>query len=165
MAAPSHPAKTSFVATATPGLTNTAGKRRQIKRRGKFLADAAHQPRPRIEADRHVGAGGARRLVEARIGGRESVGARQEPQRRGGVRRAAAKPSGNRQFLVEMEGARGEAGNARSQRARGLEHQIVRIGAGFRPPGIRPLSVSARRPASSSSGRRQSANTTRLEIS
>ncbi len=50
--------------SATPGLTSTAGERRQLERRREHLADAAHQPRARIEADRHVGAGRARRRVE-----------------------------------------------------------------------------------------------------
>ena len=60
-----QPAKTCLVATATPGLTNTAGSCGSGKRRRKPFADAAHQARARIEANRHVGAGRARRRLQS----------------------------------------------------------------------------------------------------
>ncbi len=127
-----HPANTSLVASATPGLISTAGKRRQRQRLGEFFADAAHQPRARIEAHRHVGAGRARRFVEPRIVGRQSVRPHDQAERRRRVGRSAAEPRRDRQVLFEMERAQGDAGNARGKRARRLEHEIVGIGAGLR---------------------------------
>ncbi len=73
-------------------------------------------------------------LVKARIAGRQIIGLRQEPQRRGGVGRAAAEPGGDRELLVELERAHHEAGAARRESARGFEHEIVGIGAGLRCP-------------------------------
>ncbi len=149
-----QPAKTSLVASATPGLTSTAAKRRQIKRLGKHFADAAHQPCARSQTDRHVGAGGARGLVKARIVGREIVGLRQKPKRGSRVGRAAANPGRDRQVLLQMEGAEHDAGDARGKRARRLEHEIVGVRPRLRRlrPG-RPQ-APARRPAPKSAGRR-----------
>ena len=79
------------------GIDQHRRQRRQRERRGEHFADAAHQPRARIEADRHVGAGRAGRLVEARIVGRKTVRPRQQPQRRGRIGRAAAEPGRDRQ--------------------------------------------------------------------
>ncbi len=143
-------ANTSLVGTATPGLTSTAGKPRQIERRGQHFADAAHHARPRIEADRHVGAGRARRRHQPRIVEREPVGARQQPQRRRGIGRAAAEAGRHRQALVEHEAAELQARDALGERARRLEHQIVgeRAGRRRRRPAHRERQRAARREAS-----------------
>ena len=98
---------------------------RYLQRLRQHLADAAHQPRARIEADRHVGAGAPRRLEQPRIVRLQPVGAREQPQRRGGVRRAAADPRRDRQALGQRETAEREARHLLGQRARGLEHEIV----------------------------------------
>ena len=53
----------------------------------------------RIETDRHVGAGRMRRRDQPRVVEREAVRAREQPQRRRRVRRAAAEPGRDRQVL------------------------------------------------------------------
>ncbi len=55
-----------------------------------------------------------------------------KPQRRGRIGRAAAEPGRDRQVLFEVECAEGDAGNARGERARRLEHEIVGVCAGLR---------------------------------
>ncbi len=119
------------------GIDQHGRKRRQRQRRRQHLADAAHQPRPRIEADRNVGTGRTRRCVEPRIVVFEPVGASEQPQRGRSVSRAAAKPGRNRQSLVELKAAKREAGNVTRKRTRRLEHQIV----------VRCASQSGGRPA------------------
>ena len=46
-------------------------ERQQLQRLGQYIADPAHHPRARIDADRHIGAGLARRRIKHGIvGGR-----------------------------------------------------------------------------------------------
>ena len=85
--------------------------------------------RTRIEADRHVGAGRARGVHQARIVFAEPVGAGQQPQRRGGVGRSAANAGGDRQQLGQAERAEGKTRNARGKLAGGAEHEVVRPSA------------------------------------
>ena len=95
----------------------------------------------RGEAHRHVGAGQPRGLDQARIVERKTVAPRQKPQRRGGIRRAAADAGSDRQYLVEDEIAELEVRHAFAEQLRRLEHQIVRcLAAGLRQrPGRRKL--------------------------
>ncbi len=101
-------ANTSLVASATPGLTSTAGSG------GSASGAESMSPMPlirrgaRIEADRHVGAGRAGRLVKPRIVAAKTVGAREKPQRRGRIGRAAAESGRDRQQLFEVKGAETE---------------------------------------------------------
>ena len=72
-------------------------QRRQRKRRRQIFADAAHDARARIEADRHVGAGRARRRIEIRIVARRCRWPRREgaapPPHRPSRRRARPRPA------------------------------------------------------------------------
>ena len=94
-------ANTSLVATGTRGLTSTHGIFGKLQRQQRF-ADAGHDAGARGEAHRHVGAGQLRDLDQARIVERKAVGPRQQPQRRGGIRRAAADAGRDRQTLSSM---------------------------------------------------------------
>ncbi len=67
-----------------------------------------------------------------RIVAAESVSARQQPQRRGRVGRAAAEPGRNRQILIEVKRAQDEPGDARGKGACGFEDEIVGVGTGLR---------------------------------
>ena len=71
----------------------------------------------------------ARGAQQARIGELEPVRPRDEAQRRGGVRRAAANPGGGRQALGQRETAELEAIDLGRERARRAQHQIVGDGA------------------------------------
>ena len=108
------------VGTATPGLTSTAASGGKASGARQHVADAAHDAR---RADRGRPArrrrSRARPAADARIVERQAVGARQQPQRRGRVGRAAAEPGRDRQPLVERESARAAdpATCARSARA------------------------------------------------
>ncbi len=96
-------------------------QRRQLgqgKRSGKYLADAAHDAGARIEADRDIGAGRARRGVKVRIVARKAVRLGEQPQRRRRIGRTAAEPGRDRQSLVEVERRpRWSPGDARQARA------------------------------------------------
>ena len=107
-----------------PRIDQHGRERWQVERRGEYLADPAHDARARVDADRHVGAGRARRRIEARIA-IEPVDAREQAQRRRCIGGAAAEPGGNRQPLVEREAAQAEAVDLGRERAGGLEHEIV----------------------------------------
>ena len=101
-----RPANTSRVESGTARIDQHRRKLRQFDRRREPLADAAHDARPRIETDRHIGAdrqGGCR---EARIAGRQIVRARQQPQRRGSVGGAAAEAAGDRNILLQAKVSR-----------------------------------------------------------
>ena len=100
---PAKAANTSRVATGTPGLTSTAGRRRHGERLRQELADAAHHRGRGVEAYRHVGADGERRRLPTVVVARDAVGARQQPQRGRCVSRAAAEPGRHRNLLVEQE--------------------------------------------------------------
>src|SRR5262249_61927992 len=76
---------------------------RQDERGGEYFTDPAHHARPRIEADRNVGAGGARRRVDSLIVEAEMIDLGDEPQRRRGIGRSAAKPGTGRQPLETRE--------------------------------------------------------------
>ena len=106
-------------------MTSTAGSCGKASGAGKHFADTAHDPRARIEADRHIGAGRARRRVEVRIVARQAVRLGDEPQRRRRVGRTAAQPGRDRQSLVETKGAEDDRRATLGKRARRLEHEIV----------------------------------------
>ena len=131
------------------GIDEHRLKRRQRERRGQLLADAAHQARSRIEADRHVGSGRAGGLVEPQIVAREAIRTREQPQRRAGIGRTAAQSGRDRQPLIEVKSAQADVGNTRGERARRLQHEIV----GARPrlrgmgPAQRERKLAARRKA------------------
>ena len=126
--APSELANTSVVATATPGLTSTAAKRRQRERRRQNFADAAHDAR---RADR--GRPARRRRSPARRAARRgSSGASRwrapaaaaPPPHRPSRRRGRPRPASR---LVERESAPSlrPVDLRRAARARALQHQIV----------------------------------------
>ena len=127
------------------GLTSTAGKSRQLERRRQHLADAAHHPRARIEADRHVGAGRARRRHQradrrAR-GGSPAPAAAAPPPHRPSRRRARPRPAA----ACQREAAEPQTLDPLRKRARRLEHQIVGDCARRRArSGRAPSSASAR---------------------
>ena len=60
------------------------------------VADPPHHARPRVEADRDVGAGRAGDGDQTRIVECEPVRVGEKPQRCGGIRRAAAEPGAGR---------------------------------------------------------------------
>src|SRR5262249_31652763 len=59
------------------GIEEHRRQRRQIHRIGKDIPDAAHEARAGVETYGHVGAGGARRLQQARIAQGETIRSRQ----------------------------------------------------------------------------------------
>ena len=105
--------KTDLVSSGCAGIDDQRGKRRQPKRRPERLADAAHHPRGGTEADRHVRARRARRLVEPGIVALEPVQPREQPQRGGGIGRTAADAGGDRQPFHQVEGADAQSLDAR----------------------------------------------------
>ena len=118
-------ANTAGVATGMPGLASTAKSGRRIERGTEPLAQARHDARARRQADRHVGADGARRRPETIVVGGEAVFMGERAQRRRRVRRAAAEPGGDRQGLAQMEAAEPQAGRAFGERPRRAQHEIV----------------------------------------
>jgi hypothetical protein len=98
---------------------------RQSPGRRQHLADPAHHPGLRIEAHRDIGAGRARRRHEAGIVERDAVVPREQPQRCGGIGRAAADPRRNGQPFRQDEAADLEALAPLAKRAHRLEHEIV----------------------------------------
>ena len=121
---------TAAVATGTPGFASTAKSGGRRKARTQHLPGPGHHAGARSKADRHVGAGVPRRRQDRRIVEREAVEAGEEPQRRGGVGRAAAEAGRDRQALRQMEGAGAQARDAPRERAGRLEHEVVGLGAG-----------------------------------
>ena len=131
----SSSAKTSLVGTATPGLTSTAAKlrdraaaatalrrcRASMRARGSTQTGTSAPilaPRPAAGADRSADS----RLARA-----------DQPQRRGGIGRAAAKPGRDRQVLVRVKAPSFRPGTISTARARAaLQHQIVGDRAGRR---------------------------------
>ena len=107
------------------GIDQHARHFRQRQRQQRF-ADAGHDACVRGEANRHIGAGQLRHSGYARIVRRELVRQRQQPQRRRGIRRAAADAGRDRQHLVEDELPRLKIVHALAQQPRRLEHEIVR---------------------------------------
>ena len=61
-----QPANTALVGSATPGLTSTAGRGGSGSGADRIVRRCRASARARIEADRHVGAGRARRGIESR---------------------------------------------------------------------------------------------------
>ena len=108
------------------GVDQHGGQGRETQRRAHILSRAAHEFRTRVEADGHVGAGRARGVHQARIALAQFVGAGQQPQRRGGVGRAAANAGGHGQPLGQAERAKGKPRNPCGKLAGGAEHEIVR---------------------------------------
>ena len=106
-------------------------KLRQWKRLRKLLADAAHHTRPRIETNRHIGAGRTRSRLQMRIIQCELIGLRDQAQRRSTVGRAAAEPGRDGQILFEVKRAQDEIRHTRRERACRLEHEIIGVGAGL----------------------------------
>ena len=111
------------------GIDQHRGQLRQGDRVGQDLPDAAHHAGPGIEADRHVGAGHARRVAHALIVERKIVCLRQQPQRGRSVRRTAAEARRDGQQLFEPEAAKPQSVDTFGKRARRLEHEIVAAGA------------------------------------
>jgi hypothetical protein len=106
------------------GIDQHARQPRQRHRR-HLLAGAAHHAARRQQAHRHVGARSLGGSDHTRIVGRKGVGAREQPQRRCGVGRAATDASRRRQMLVEHEGAGCELRHALAQQPRSLGDKIV----------------------------------------
>ena len=108
------------------GIDQHRRQRRQIERVGQDLADAAHHARPRIETDRHVGAGRACRLPSA-AGSSSAM-----PLARASSRSAAA-ASAEPPPSPAATGSRFDSAKRPSLSppirsasvARGLEHEIV----------------------------------------
>ena len=78
-------AKTSLRGKRNPWIGKNGRQRRQLERIGKDIANAAHEPRPRVEADGHICAGCPRRLQQAWIMKGKPVGSRQQSQCRRSV--------------------------------------------------------------------------------
>ena len=91
----------------------------------QHFADPAHDARPRIQADRHIGADSLRRSHEARIVERNSVCSRQQPERCRGVRRAAADARGDRKIFFKAKPPAFQAGDTPAQFGERLEHEVV----------------------------------------
>ena len=113
----------------------------QVELRPEVFAGAHHHPRGGVEADRHVRACCARRFHEARIVGRNVVRSREQPQRRGGVRRAAADARGDRQIFGQRECADLQALDTCAKIARRAQYEIVVAAAG----GVRRRPVDGQR--------------------
>ena len=101
----------------------------------------------RIEADRHVGAD--RRAPPppaARSSGAKTVGAREQPQRRRRIGRAAAEAGRDRNVLLKQKAPGLEPGDALAQRGERFEHQIVgnRPACGGERPGDVERGIAAR---------------------
>src|SRR5262249_31214728 len=92
-------ANTSRVATATPGLTSTAGSRGSVSGSGKTSPMPRQRPRGGSRQDGTAGAADRRGRRDASVVERDAVGARQQPQRGGGIGRAAAQTGRHRQPL------------------------------------------------------------------
>ena len=102
------------------------GERRQRERRRQHLADAAHHARPRIEADRHVGAD--RRAPPCSRRGSSSVSRLARASRRSAAAASDEPPprpaaTGRRLSSVKRPSLR--PGDFGRERARRLEHEIV----------------------------------------
>ena len=111
------------------GIDQHRGQFGQSERVGQDFADAAHHARLRIETDRHVGAGDARRFAHALVVERKIVQPRQQPQRGRRVRRSAAKSGRDGQELLEPEPAEPQSVDTFGERTRRLEHEIVAVRA------------------------------------
>ncbi len=98
---------------------------RQDEGGGEYFSDAAHNAGPRIETDRNIRAGGARRLVNAPVVETEAVGLGDKPQRRCRVGRAAAKPGAGRQPLEKHKTAQPEALDPLGEGAGSAQHKVV----------------------------------------
>jgi hypothetical protein len=100
--------------------------------------------RPRgAKADRHVGAGLARRFFQPGVLLRQLVEPREQPQCRGRIRRPAAETCRDRQMLGQPEAARPQAVDERRQRVGGAQHEVVgNVARGRRR---RPVDVEAER--------------------
>ena len=123
------------------------GQLRERERRRENLADAAHHPCLRIEADRHIGTGQPRGFMQTRVVERDAVVFRQETQRRRSIGGAAAEASRDRQALVERKAAGFQSRDALRQQPRRLEHEIVagRAGGGRGRPARDEVKRPARR--------------------
>ena len=146
------------------GVHEHGEKRRQAQARAQHLSGAGHHAGARLKANRHVGAGVPRRRQDRRIVERQAVEAGEEPQRRGGIRRAAAEAGRDRQALRQMEGARAQARDAPRERAGRLEDEVVRLGRRRHSPSGRRRTGSAR-PGSRLSSSPVPAKATRLSSS
>ena len=80
-----------------------------------------------------------RRRSQPRIVGHDAVQPRQQPQGGAGVGRAAAEPGGDGDVLFQDKAPGLEAIDARAQRGRRLEHQIVGDGPARRGKGADDL--------------------------
>ena len=125
--------KTGLVSSGWRGLTISAGSG------GKSRTGPSFSPMPLIiralrgDADRHIGTRRPRRLKQARIVERKIVGAGEEPQRRGGIGRAAADPGRHRQSLDQGERAEAQAFDPVGQLPRRLDDEVFfRIARGGR---------------------------------
>ena len=121
---------TAAVATGTPGFASTAKSGGRRKAGPSTSPAPGHHAGARSKAHRHVGAGVPRRRQDRRIVEGKAVEAGEEPQRRGGIGRAAAEAGRDRQALRQMEGAGAQPGDAPRERAGRLEDEVVRLAAG-----------------------------------
>ena len=95
--APAKLAKTSRVAKVDARIDQHRRQAPADRAPPKLLADAAHDARARIETHRHVGADGGRAAVQPRgSSDAQTVGAREQPQRRRRIGRAAAEAGRHR---------------------------------------------------------------------
>ena len=120
---------TAAVATGTPGFASTAKSGGRRKGGPSTSPGPADHAGARLKAHRHVGAGLRRRRQDRRIVSGEAVEAGEQPQRRGGIGRAAAEAGRDRQALRQMESARAQAGHAPRERPRRLEDEVVGLAA------------------------------------
>jgi hypothetical protein len=97
----------------------------EIEHGSDLLARAAHHPRPRIEAHRHVGAGGAGGGDHGGMTEREAVQLGEQPQGGRRIRRAAADPGRHRQLLVQPERSVPQAVHARGEVAGRAQDEVV----------------------------------------
>ena len=106
------------------------GQRRQADQRPERFAGAPHHARAAGKADGNVGARRAGGVEKRGSSGARLIGVGEQPQRRRGVRRAAADAGRDRQPLFETEGAEAQILDPLGEIARGAQHEIVVAGAG-----------------------------------
>ena len=125
--------KTAGVGIAMPGLTSTMPNAGSTRRRGQNLADAAHARRAA-----RPGRPAHRRRASAAISrsGRGKLPVpRQQAQRRGGIRRAAADARGDRQIFLQMQPPHPRPRAAAAWRRAAPGYPARRRSAGAKPAG------------------------------
>jgi len=110
-------------------------QRRESQGRPQPVADAGHQPRPRFEADRHIGADTRGRSPQSWIGERNSIEPREQAQGRRRIGRTATDAGGDRQPLDQVKSARPRAWKCILESACRPQHEIAVLGV--QPGGAR----------------------------